>query len=104
MHRAGINMYSSGGRCGDKASIGIDHKFDCVHRSDWHRIYRNPDSSRAFTKPSLSDDLGCGYQRNHHANSRLAYRVQNNQGAIKPVCASCDDYQFTMRLRQLPTV
>ena len=67
--------FFSGGHCGDKASIGIDHKFDCVHRSDWYRVHRNPDSARAFAKPGLSDDLGRGYQRNHYANRWLAYRV-----------------------------
>lgn len=93
-------MYSSGEHCGDKTTIGIDHKFDCVHRFGWYRIHRNPDSARAFTESSLSYDLGCGYKRNCYAYRWLVYRVQNNQGAIKPSA----HHQATMRLHRLPTI
>lgn len=78
-------MHFPGGRCGDKASSGIDNKLDCFHRFDRHRVHRNSDGVRAITESSLSDDLGRGYQRHHHANRWLAYRVSNNQSAISPV-------------------
>ena len=99
-----IDKLFAGGDYGDAASIGIDNKFDCFHCSDWYGVHRHPDSPRAFSEPGLSNDLGRDYQRNHYANRWLAYRVQNNQGAIKPICSPCDAYQATMRLRQLPTV
>lgn len=83
-------MHFAGGDYGDAASVGIDNKFDCFHCSDWCGFYRNSDSARAFSEPGLSNDLGRDYQCYHHANRWLAYRVQNNQGAIKAISVSCD--------------
>lgn len=86
VHPCVSDMHLTGGDYGDKASIGIDYKFDCVHRFDRHGVHRNPDSARAITEASLSYDLGCHYQRHHYANRWLAYRVQHTQSTIRPIC------------------
>ncbi|WP_146198936.1 hypothetical protein [Falsochrobactrum shanghaiense] len=89
------------GDYGHTVSIGIDNRFDCVHRSDWYRVHRNPDSTRIIPKSGLPYDLGCGYQCHYHAGRRMGYRIKDNQGAIRQTGVGL---HYAMRRRQSFTV